>query len=225
MLIISIPIHPKLEKFLRFELDGVLYQYTCRPSGYKDAPRLFTRLRRVPVSKIRRELGATLAAYLYVSLGIERGSLDDLQEIPFKLIDFFQEFGYTINWKKSILNLIHETGFLGLILHSIKMTFPLSDRKERSARQAIGDILKQAEPSIREVSKVIGKILATIPVNRFARRFTTRFMLLRDQALRDNNEDDDSPMFITEKVRQDLEDQKVALVGISCPIFLNHSRY
>ena len=215
----SIPIHPKLRKFLRFELDGVLYQYTCMPNGYKDAPRLFTKLLKVPLSKIRRELGATLAAYLDDSLGIERGRLEDLQEIPLKLIDIFQEFGYTINWKKSILNLTHEIEFLGFILNSIKMTISLSDRKERSVRQAIGDLLKQVEPSIREVSKVIGKILATMPANRFARRFTTRAMLLRDQALRDNNEDYDSPMFITEQVRQDLEDQKVALTGISCPIF------
>ena len=82
----SIPIHPKLRKFLRFELDGVLYQYTCMPNGYKDAPRLFTKLLKVPLSKIRRELGATLAAYVYASLWIERGSLGDRQEIPLKLI-------------------------------------------------------------------------------------------------------------------------------------------
>ena len=75
------------------------------PNGYKDAPRLFTKLLKVPLSKIRKELKATIAAYLDDSIGIERGRKEDLKDIPHKLIRIFQAFGYTINFKKSSLEL------------------------------------------------------------------------------------------------------------------------
>merc|ERR1712015_48216 len=101
----SIPIHPKLRKYLRFELDGKLYQYTCMPNGYKDAPRLFTKLLKVPLSKIRKELKATISAYLNDSIGIERGRKEELKDIPHRLIQIFQAFGYTINFEKSSLDL------------------------------------------------------------------------------------------------------------------------
>ena len=43
-------------------------------------PRLFTKLLKVPLSKIRKELKATIAAYLDDSIGIERGEKEELKD-------------------------------------------------------------------------------------------------------------------------------------------------
>ena len=64
----SIPVHRDLRKYLRFEFEGKLYQYTCMPNGYRDAPRIFTRLLAVPLYKIRKELEATIAGYIFFDL-------------------------------------------------------------------------------------------------------------------------------------------------------------
>ena len=154
-------------------------QYTCMPNGYKDAPRLFTKLLKVPLSKIRKELKATIAAYLDDSLGIERGVKEELRDIPHRLIQIFQAFGYTINFEKSSLDLTKTIEFLGFIINSIDMTVSLSEKKTKSVRTAIREILHKGRMTIREVSRVIGKIIATMPANRFARRFTTRAILLK----------------------------------------------
>ena len=215
----SIPVHPSLRKYLRFELDGKLYQYTCMPNGYKDAPRLFTKLLKVPLSKIRRELKATIAAYLDDSIGIERGVKEELRAIPHRLIQIFQDFGYTINFEKSSLDLTKTIEFLGFIINSIDMTVSLSEKKTKSVRTAIREILHKGRLTIREVCRVIGKIIATMPANRFARRFTTRAILLKDQALRESGEDYDSIMQLSEEVIEDFREQERLLEGTFCPIF------
>ena len=215
----SIPIHPRLRKYLRFELDGKLYQYTCMPNGYKDAPRLFTKLLKVPLSKIRKELKATIAAYLDDSIGIERGEKEELKDIPHRLIEIFQAFGYTINFKKSSLELTKIIEFLGFMINSVDMTVSLSDRKTGSVKKAIRDLLHKERVTIRDVCRVIGKIIATMPANRFARRFTTRAIILKDQALRESGDDYDSVIHLSEEVIEDLKEQERLIEGTFCPIF------
>ena len=215
----SIPIHPKLRKYLRFELDGKLYQYTCMPNGYKDAPRLFTKLLKVPLSKIRKELKATIAAYLDDSIGIERGEKEELRDIPHRLIEIFQAFGYTINFKKSSLDLTKIIEFLGFMINSVEMTVSLSDKKTESVKRAIREVLHKERVTIRDVCRVIGKIIATMPANRFARRFTTRAIILKDQALRESGDDYDSVMHLSEEVIEDLKEQERLIEGTFCPIF------
>jgi hypothetical protein len=39
-----VAIHTAYQKFLKFEFNGVLYQYTCLPNGLASAPRTFTKL-------------------------------------------------------------------------------------------------------------------------------------------------------------------------------------
>ena len=215
----SIPVHKELRKYLRFELDGILYQYTCMPNGYKDAPRLFTKLLKVPLGRIREELGATLAAYLDDSLGIETGRLEELSSLPYDIIKIFQQFGYTINWEKSVLDLTKKIEFLGFVLDSETMLISLSAKKAKSVKRAIKVLLKQENPTIREVCQVIGKLIATMPANRLARRFTTNAISIKDRALKDSFDDYDATMKLTEEVRQDLLNQIELIMDVSCPIF------
>ena len=78
----SIPVHEDLRKYLRFMFEGVLYQYTVMPNGYRDAPILFTGLLRVPLQMIRQELEATIAGYIDDTLGVESGDKEALSHLP-----------------------------------------------------------------------------------------------------------------------------------------------
>ena len=68
---------------------------------------------------------------------------------------------------------------------------------------------------------MIGKIIATMPANRFARRFTTRAIILKDQALRESGDDYDSVMHLSEEVIliEDFREQERSIAGTFCPIF------
>ena len=51
----SVPIAENDQKFLRFLWRGKVFQYTCLPNGYRDGPRLFTKLLKPVFAKLRAE--------------------------------------------------------------------------------------------------------------------------------------------------------------------------
>ena len=65
------------------------------------------------------------------------------------------------------------------MINSVDMTVSLSESKTVSVRKTIRDILSKERVTIRDVSRIIG----TMPANRFARRFTTRAIILKESAL------------------------------------------
>ena len=48
----SIPMHPSHTKFLKFEVKGQSYKYLVLPQGYKDSPRIFTKITKPIVSHL-----------------------------------------------------------------------------------------------------------------------------------------------------------------------------
>jgi hypothetical protein len=126
----SIPVHKSLRKYLRFEFEGKLYQYTCMPNGYMDAPRIFTRLLSVPLYKIRRELLATIAGYIDDTIGVEIGNKEAMAHIPKEAANRLQQFGFTINWEKSQLGLTQKIVVLGLELDLMEMTIAIPWKRQ-----------------------------------------------------------------------------------------------
>ena len=109
--------------------------------------------------------------------------------------------------------------FLGFMINSVDMTVSLSDKKTESVRRAIREVVHRERVTVRDVCRVIGKIIATMPANRFARRFTTRAIILKDQALRESGDDYDSVMHLSEEVIEDFREQERSIAGTFCPIF------
>ena len=58
-----IPIRPEDRKFLRFRLEGVLYEFNCLPFGLSSAPYVFTKILKHFLAKIRAD-GFKSVAYL-----------------------------------------------------------------------------------------------------------------------------------------------------------------
>ena len=215
----SIPVHKDLRKYLRFEFEGKLYQYTCMPNGYKDAPRIFTKLLTVPLGKIRKELQATIAGYIDDTLGVEIGDKEALAHIPKEAAKRLEQFGFTINWKKSQLGLSQKIVFLGLEIDSENMIIAIPKEKATSIKSAIVDLLKMEEYPIREVCRVAGKIVATGPANRFARLYSMRCLVEVQEALDLANGDYDSIMRLSTEAMEDLREQSRRLVGCKRPIY------
>lgn len=58
-----VPIAPSHQKYLKFEWDGRLYQFTCFPYGLAFCPRKFTKLMK-PAYAILRQLGPVNSPYI-----------------------------------------------------------------------------------------------------------------------------------------------------------------
>ena len=59
----SIPILSKHQKFSKFTLRGKLYKFTCLPNGLCSGPRVFTKLLKPPLAKLRLDY-IKIAAYI-----------------------------------------------------------------------------------------------------------------------------------------------------------------
>ncbi len=59
----SLPIHIDSCQKLYFKVDNTLFHFTCLPNGYHNAPRLFTKILKVPLATLYTE-GTNVIMYL-----------------------------------------------------------------------------------------------------------------------------------------------------------------
>lgn len=52
----AVPIHHESRKYLRFQFEGTTFEFICLPFGLSLAPRVFTRILRLVVAKLRLEV-------------------------------------------------------------------------------------------------------------------------------------------------------------------------
>ena len=59
----SVPIRTDHRTYLRFEHDGQLYEFVCLPNGLSSAPRIFTKLLKPTLARLRED-GLLLVIYI-----------------------------------------------------------------------------------------------------------------------------------------------------------------
>ena len=88
-----VPVHESHRKFLRYQFNNSLYEFTCLPFGLNIAPFVFTKILK-PVLAYLRKLGFQLVAYL-----------DDIMFIA-------QSFSECQNYTKESVKLLSYSGFI-----------------------------------------------------------------------------------------------------------------
>ena len=157
----SVPIHRDHQKYLKFEWQGQLYQFTCLPNGLACAPRLFTKLLKPAYSTLRKQ-GFQSVGYIDDSYlqGITKPECENNVQATTKLFD---SLGLYVHPDKSILEPSQVLEFLGFVLNSVSMTVTLSHAKAENIKHVCKDLLTTTQPTIREVAVVIGKLVASFP--------------------------------------------------------------
>ena len=121
---LCVPLNKQSRKYVRFEWEGSLYEFLCLCFGLGLAPRLFTKLIKVPVF-ILRKLYIRIIVYLNDFLILGK-TLEETILSRDTVIYLLQNLGFVINLKKSVL---HPTPqrieFLGMIIDSVEMTMSL----------------------------------------------------------------------------------------------------
>ena len=154
----SVGIHPDHQRFLKFYWHRA-YQYLTMPNGYRDAPRIFTKLMK-PVFGTLRQLGYQSVVYLDDSF-LQGLSYRECRLNGMITTRVLLALGFTIHPSKSVLDPVQEMEFLGFLVNSNLMSLALTPKKRKKIRLLCEEMRTCRNPSIREVAKLIGNLVAT----------------------------------------------------------------
>ena len=115
----SVPLHKESQEKVRFMWKGRIYQFLCMCFGLGPAPRVFTKLLKIPIALMRR-LNVRLLIYLDDILILGSSKEENIQARD-TLIFLLQNLGFLINVKKSQFQPTHNIQFFGVEIDSVKM--------------------------------------------------------------------------------------------------------
>ena len=160
----AVSFHWSFQKDIRFKWKGNLYQFLCFCFGLSSAPRVFTKLKKIPI-RIMQKLNVRLITFLEDIL-IIASTKNELIQARGTLIFLFQTLGFLINKNKLML---HPCQILQLLavkkmseneMHSRKWVHHHYPRKERTKLSHNVKPLfsnsypKERSASIRELTQV-----------------------------------------------------------------------
>ena len=198
----SVPIRTEDRKYLRFEHEGQLYEFVCLPNGLSSAPRIFTKLLKPALAKLREE-GVLLVIYIDDIILFA----DDPQTLVIfiqRAITLCQSLGFTIHSDKSQLVPSQRVNFLGFILDSVVMTVSMKSDKADKAKSAILQLLRTEKPLIREVASVVGQMVSCFPGVKYGPLYYRALENDKTDALKTNGWNLDDRMLISDIAKKDM---------------------
>ena len=148
-------------KYVRFQWDGMIYEFMCLAFGLGPARPIFTKLMKVPVAILRR-LDIRLIIYLGDIL-LMGDSLEAIEMARDKTLFLMEQLGFMINLKKSVLEPSHCIEFLGMKIDSKSMTIHLPSHKTTALMSLCEQTMISKQITLRDLSKMIGKLRSTAP--------------------------------------------------------------
>ena len=198
----SFSIHPTDRKYLCFEFNGQLYCYKSLPNGLSSAPRKFTKLLKVPLS------------YLHEQGHISLGHLDDFYlqgktynqcvDNVINTVQLFAKLGLISHPDKCNFIPSQTLVILGFALNSKLMTVKLTEDKATSLKHTCQNLLHQKSATIREVARVIGKLVSSFPGTMHGPLYYRKLDRDKTQALKVHKGDFDALMTISQAAKSEL---------------------
>lgn len=189
-------------KYLRFEFQGNLYEFTCLPFGLCTAPLVFTKLLK-PVIFYLRKQGLRSVHYLHDFLLI--GNTKEKCEINVSTTCILlNKLGFIINEQKSQDIPVQRCLFLGYIFDSTKMTIEIPDPRKLNIKNLLDKFSRLSHCKIREFAKFIGSLVACCPAIKYSWLYTKNFEKEKYLALLSNHDNYEAVMYLN----QNTEDYK-----------------
>ena len=157
----SVPIAREDRKYLRFIWQDTLFQFTCLPNGLSCAPRKFTKLMKPALTDLHLR-GYVSSAYID-DLYLQGQTYTDCVHNVIDSVTRIDSLGLVAHPDKSVFNPSQQLEFLGFILNSVLMTICLTPEKAAGLKTACQALLTNPSPTIRELARVVGKIVSSFP--------------------------------------------------------------
>ena len=132
----------------------------CLCFGLAPAPKVFTKLLKIPIALLRR-INIRIIVYLDDILLMGR-TLQEIMTARDILIFLLQNLGFVINLKKSILQPVKQLEFLGLQINTEEMTLSLSEEKLTHIIQQCQEVYSQPRTSVLSLTKLIGLLSSRV---------------------------------------------------------------
>ena len=167
---LHIPIFLKHRKYLRFCIQGTVYQFKVLCFGPTSSPRIFTKIISVVAAHLRKQ-SIRMAVYLddWFSVNQSKEILFHDQE---KMVNLLDRLGFIINAEKSELTPSQNITYIGALFHLNQgKVFPTPERLQ-NLKLAILDLMR-GQISARQYLKILGIIascLELIPNSRLFMR-------------------------------------------------------
>ena len=144
-----VPVAEPHQKYLKFQYQGVIYKFNVLPNVLSSAPRLFTKILKVPLSFVRQNTGLDILGYLDGTLLPTRTTLTEITTGCTVAIETFTEFGFAISRDKSVLMPTKRIEFLGFVLDSKEMYVSIGLCKAIKIKELLMQMLQKQSCSIR----------------------------------------------------------------------------
>ena len=199
----SVPIAYYDRRYLKFTWRGRSYQFTCLPNGLSSGPRKFTKLLKPVLSKLH-EQGHISCSYID-DLYLQGKTYDKCLHNVIDTITEFSSLGFRIHPTKSIFKPKQEIVILGFVINSVSMTISLTPEKAVGIKLVCESLLACSFPTIREVARVIGKIIAACPGNMYGLLHYRCLEKDKTIALKHNKGNFDKKMTLSAKAKAELK--------------------
>lgn len=198
----SIRIAHKFRKYFRFQFHGKTFEFLALPQGYRDSPRIFTKLLK-PVLAHLRLSGHTLLIYIDDTL-LQGDTFEECQAAVLDTCALLDRLGFTVHPVKSVFTPTQCIEFLGFQLDSQNMLVSLTPRTVDKIRTKCADLAGRKKCTIRQLAEVIGYLVAAQPGVWVAPLFFKRLEIAKNEALAVRKGDFDAELVVSEQVRSDL---------------------
>ena len=122
----TIAISAEFRKYLRFEWQGKLYQYTCLPNRLSSAPRYFTKILK-PVYSLIRSKGHLNVGYIDDSY-LQGDTFEECKHNVRDSVSLFAKLGFLPHPEKSVFEPTQKIIFLGFVINSVIMTISTPEK-------------------------------------------------------------------------------------------------
>ena len=165
---LHIPIFQKHRKYLRFCVNGVVYQFRCLCFGPTSAPRVFTKLVSVVAAHLRQH-SIRLAIYLDDWFGLNQEKIGMIKEREI-ILNRLMDLGFIINVEKSSLVPKQQITYIGgLFKLDQGLVLPTPERVAKL--QETVRCLMNGLPTAQQYMKLLGIIASCLELIPNARLF------------------------------------------------------
>ncbi|CAL4068835.1 unnamed protein product, partial [Meganyctiphanes norvegica] len=152
---LTIAMHPSCYKYLCFDFEGVRYCFIALVFGLSYAPRIFTKMLKVPLSSLRLN-GIKCSAWIDDILLVGSSLLSCTSTVSY-IISFLEFLGFIIKPSKSHLTPSQSIRHVGFIWDTVRFTVSVPPEKVEAHKVLCSSAISRPI-SLRFLAKIIGTI-------------------------------------------------------------------
>ena len=153
--------HPTACKYLRFQWNNRVFEFTSLPFGLAPAPLVFTKLLK-PVAMILRKESIRILIYLDDMLVMAANP--SLLKQHLKVVTYLlKHLGFILNQKKCVMTPTQSIEFLGFRVGSTRMTLSLPLEKVHKVQKECRHTCNMSSVTGRQLAHLIGLMTSTLP--------------------------------------------------------------